>query len=151
MTDTVLAQLAALKTVPIGALKQKWRDLFETETNRFPQDVQKRRLKGRFAAEQRDLAMPSGECRPYLRKNGFSIEWSGSTKRGFLAAYAKDATVVAHMAKLDLDLRLRLHGRGLYDESGPNDRPSFSFFTQPNQSRSTSLPHASRDLILDPG
>ena len=30
MTDTVLAQLAALKTAPIGALKQKWRDLFET-------------------------------------------------------------------------------------------------------------------------
>ena len=30
MTDTVLAQLAALKTAPIGALKDKWRDLFDT-------------------------------------------------------------------------------------------------------------------------
>ena len=30
MTDTVLAQLAALKTAPVGALKQQWRDLFET-------------------------------------------------------------------------------------------------------------------------
>ena len=31
MTDTVLAQLAALKTAPILALKQKWRDLFDKE------------------------------------------------------------------------------------------------------------------------
>ena len=30
-TDTVLAQLAALKTSPTPALKQKWRDLFDTE------------------------------------------------------------------------------------------------------------------------
>jgi hypothetical protein len=31
MTDTVLAQLAALKTMPTPGLKQKWRELFETE------------------------------------------------------------------------------------------------------------------------
>jgi hypothetical protein len=31
MADNVLAQLAALQTAPIGALKQKWRELFETE------------------------------------------------------------------------------------------------------------------------
>ena len=29
MTDTVLAQLAALKTAPVADLKQKWRDLFD--------------------------------------------------------------------------------------------------------------------------
>ena len=31
MTDTILAQLAGLKTSPTPALKQKWRELFETE------------------------------------------------------------------------------------------------------------------------
>ena len=31
MTDTVLAQIAALKAKPIQALKQQWRDLFESE------------------------------------------------------------------------------------------------------------------------
>ena len=31
MTDTVLAQLAALKTAPMPALKQQWRDLFDKE------------------------------------------------------------------------------------------------------------------------
>lgn len=31
MSDPVLAQLAGLKTLPVGALKQKWRDLFERE------------------------------------------------------------------------------------------------------------------------
>lgn len=35
MTDTVLAQLAALKTAPIAVLKQRWRDLFETEPPAF--------------------------------------------------------------------------------------------------------------------
>src|SRR6185436_18126977 len=31
MADTVLAQLVALKTAPIAALKDKWRELFDTE------------------------------------------------------------------------------------------------------------------------
>lgn len=31
MTDTVLARLSALKTMPITELKQQWRDLFERE------------------------------------------------------------------------------------------------------------------------
>jgi hypothetical protein len=31
MTDSVLARLAALKTTPMPALKQQWRDLFEKE------------------------------------------------------------------------------------------------------------------------
>src|SRR3954464_4664772 len=31
MTDTVLTRVAALKTLQIPQLKQKWRDLFETE------------------------------------------------------------------------------------------------------------------------
>ena len=31
MSDTMLAQLAALKTMPMPALKQRWRDLCETQ------------------------------------------------------------------------------------------------------------------------
>ena len=31
MTESVLARLAALKTTPMPALKQQWRDLFDTE------------------------------------------------------------------------------------------------------------------------
>ena len=52
MTDTVLAQLAALKTAPIGALKQKWRDLFETE----PPPYNRRFLEHRLAYRIQELA-----------------------------------------------------------------------------------------------
>lgn len=52
MTDTVLAQLAALKTAPIGVLKQKWRDLFETE----PPPYNRRFLEHRLASRIQELA-----------------------------------------------------------------------------------------------
>ena len=51
MTDTVLAQLAALKIAPIGALKQKWRDLFETE----PPPYNRRFLEHRLAYRIQEL------------------------------------------------------------------------------------------------
>lgn len=51
MTDTVLAQLAALKTAPIGVLKQKWRDLFETE----PPPYNRRFLEHRVAYRIQEL------------------------------------------------------------------------------------------------
>ena len=51
MTDTVLAQLAALKTAPIGVLKQKWRDLFETE----PPPYNRRFLEHRLAYRIQEL------------------------------------------------------------------------------------------------
>jgi hypothetical protein len=35
LTDTVLAQIAALKAMPILELKQKWRDLFDSEVPRY--------------------------------------------------------------------------------------------------------------------
>jgi hypothetical protein len=31
MTDSILAQLGNLKTMPVADLKQKWRDLFDRE------------------------------------------------------------------------------------------------------------------------
>ena len=52
MTDTVLAQLTALKSAPVGALKQKWRDLFETE----PPPYNRRFLENRLAYRIQELA-----------------------------------------------------------------------------------------------
>ena len=52
MTNTVLAQLAALKTAPIAALKQKWRDLFERE----PPPYNRRFLEHRLAYRIQELA-----------------------------------------------------------------------------------------------
>jgi hypothetical protein len=52
MADTVLVQLTALKSAPIGALKQKWRDLFETE----PPPYNRRFLEDRLAYRIQELA-----------------------------------------------------------------------------------------------
>ena len=52
MPDPVLAQLAALKSAPIGALRQKWRDLFEREPPLF----NRRYLESRLAYRIQDLA-----------------------------------------------------------------------------------------------
>ncbi len=52
MTDTVLARLAALKTMPIGELKQQWRDLFESE----PPVFNRRYLESRLAYRVQELA-----------------------------------------------------------------------------------------------
>ena len=52
MTDTVLAQLTALKTAPIGALKQQWRDLFENE----PPPYNRRFLEHRLSYRIQELA-----------------------------------------------------------------------------------------------
>lgn len=52
MTDTVLAQLTALKAAPIGVLKQKWRDLFETE----PPPYNRRFLEHRLAYRIQELS-----------------------------------------------------------------------------------------------
>jgi hypothetical protein len=52
MSDPVLAQLAALKTAPIGALRQKWRDLFGRE----PPLYNRRYLESRLAYRIQELA-----------------------------------------------------------------------------------------------
>ena len=52
MTETVLARLAALKTLPIPQLKQQWRDLFETE----PPPYNRRFLESRLAYRIQELA-----------------------------------------------------------------------------------------------
>ena len=52
MTDSVLARLAALKTTPTPALKQQWRDLFESE----PPPYNRRFLESRLAYRIQELA-----------------------------------------------------------------------------------------------
>jgi hypothetical protein len=52
LTDTVLARVAALKEMPIPALKQQWRDLFETE----PPPYNRRFLEHRLAYRIQELA-----------------------------------------------------------------------------------------------
>src|SRR5689334_11865897 len=51
MTDSVLAQLAALKTKPIAELKQQWRDLFDRE----PPVFNRRYLESRLAYRIQEL------------------------------------------------------------------------------------------------
>jgi len=52
MADPVLAQLAWLKTAPIGALKARWRELFEGE----PPPYNRRFLEHRLAYRVQELA-----------------------------------------------------------------------------------------------
>jgi len=52
VTDTVLAQLATLKTAQIGALKDKWRELFDRE----PPPYNRRFLEHRLAYRIQELA-----------------------------------------------------------------------------------------------
>jgi hypothetical protein len=52
VADTVLAQLAALKTAPVAELKQKWRDLFDRE----PPPYNRRFLENRLAYRIQELA-----------------------------------------------------------------------------------------------
>ena len=72
MTDTVLAKIAALKTAPIKDLKQKWRDLFETE----PPLYNRRFLEHRLAYRIQELAY--GGLKPetikLLRKLGEELD-----------------------------------------------------------------------------
>jgi hypothetical protein len=51
VTDTVLAHLAALKTAPIAALKDKWRELFDKE----PPPYNRRFLEHRLAYRIQEL------------------------------------------------------------------------------------------------
>jgi hypothetical protein len=52
MTDTVLARISALKTLPIAQLKKQWRDLFGSE----PPAFNRRYLETRLAYRIQELA-----------------------------------------------------------------------------------------------
>jgi len=82
MTDSVLAQVAALKTAPIAALKQKWRELFERE----PPPYNRRFLENRLAYRIQELAY--GGLKPEtierLEALADEIEGKGSRQRRIL-------------------------------------------------------------------
>ena len=76
MPDSVLAQLSALKTAPIGALKQKWRDLFEKEPPPFSRSY----LESRLAYRIQELAYGGLKPETIERLNALADELEGNTK-----------------------------------------------------------------------
>jgi hypothetical protein len=80
MTDTVLAQLAALKTAPVAELKRKWRDLFD----RDPPPYNRRFLESRLAYRIQELAYGglSAEAVERLEAIADELEGKGPKRRG---------------------------------------------------------------------
>ena len=77
MADTVLAQLAALKTAPVADLKQKWRDLFERE----PPPYNRRFLESRLAYRIQELAYGGLSEQTLERLDALADELSGKDRR----------------------------------------------------------------------
>ena len=77
MPDTVLAQLAALKTAPMADLKQKWRDLFDRE----PPPYNRRFLENRLAYRIQELAYGGLTEETLERLEALADELEGKTPR----------------------------------------------------------------------
>jgi hypothetical protein len=77
MPDPVLAQLAALKTAPIGALRQKWRELFEREPPRY----NRRYLESRLAYRIQELAYGGLKPETIERLEALAGELEGKSGR----------------------------------------------------------------------
>src|SRR6478672_10922623 len=77
MSDPVLAQLVALKTMPVGDLKQKWRDLFERE----PPPYNRRFLENRLAYRIQELAYGGLTEETLERLDALADELEGKTPK----------------------------------------------------------------------
>src|SRR5689334_15982260 len=77
MTDTVLARLAALKTMPTPDLKRQWRDLFESE----PPPYNRRFLESRLAYRIQELAYGGLKPETVERLDALADEIEGKGKR----------------------------------------------------------------------
>jgi len=77
MPDPVLAQLAALKTAPIGALRKKWRELFEKE----PPLYNRRYLESRLAYRIQELAYGGLKPETIERLEALADELEGKSGR----------------------------------------------------------------------
>jgi hypothetical protein len=77
MTDSVVAQLAALKTAPVADLKQKWRDLFERE----PPPYNRRFLESRLAYRIQELAYGGLSDETLERLDALADELEGKKTR----------------------------------------------------------------------
>jgi hypothetical protein len=73
MADTVLAQLAALKSAPVGALKARWRDLFQTE----PPPYNRRFLENRLGYRIQELAYGGLSAETVERLDALADELEG--------------------------------------------------------------------------
>ena len=78
MTDTVLARLAALKTLPIPELKQQWRNLFENEPPRY----NRRFLEARLAYRIQELAYGGLKAETLARLEAIADELDRSDNIG---------------------------------------------------------------------
>lgn len=77
MTDTVLAQLAALKTAPVADLKQKWRDLFDSE----PPPYNRRFLENRLGYRIQELVYGGLSDETIERLDAIADEMEGKTSK----------------------------------------------------------------------
>jgi Protein of unknown function (DUF2924) len=77
MPDPVLAQLTALKTAPIGHLRQKWRELFERE----PPLYNRRYLESRLAYRIQELAFGGLKPETIERLEALADELDGKSGR----------------------------------------------------------------------
>jgi hypothetical protein len=77
MSDSVLAQLAALKTAPVADLKAKWRSLFERE----PPSYNRRFLESRLAYRIQELAYGGLSEETLERLEALADELEGKTSR----------------------------------------------------------------------
>jgi hypothetical protein len=75
MTDTVLAQIAALKDMPAPALKGRWRELFDTE----PPPYNRRFLESRLAYRIQELAYGGLKPETIERLRALSESASGTS------------------------------------------------------------------------
>jgi hypothetical protein len=82
MADPVLTQLAALKSAPVGDLKRKWRELFESE----PPPYNRRFLENRLAYRIQELAYGGLSAKTLERLDALAdeLEGKGSKRRGSL-------------------------------------------------------------------
>jgi len=77
MADSVLAQLAALKTAPIAELKRKWRDLFDRE----PPPYNRRFLEHRLAYRIQELTYGGLTAATVERLDAIADELEGKTPK----------------------------------------------------------------------
>src|SRR3954471_13620721 len=77
MADAVLAQLTALKTAPIEALRRKWRELFEREPPLF----NRRYLESRLAYRIQELAYGGLKPETVERLEALADELEGKSGR----------------------------------------------------------------------
>jgi hypothetical protein len=77
MADLVLAQLAALKTAPVAALKQKWRELFDGE----PPPYNRRFLESRLGYRVQELAYGGLSPQIVARLDALADELDGKSPK----------------------------------------------------------------------